>query len=97
MITVLTFKAIGFPTILGKTDTKSKREIMSNIYSFKRMFPNYSFTRLELDFIRQLVEHRQNALWFQLYLQSVNRRGTKEGLLVSFDGPLWKRCFQILW
>jgi len=54
MITVLTFyspgglliKAIGFPTILGKTDTKTKREVMSKIYSFKRMFPNYSFTVL---------------------------------------------------
>jgi len=52
MITVF-IKAIGFPTILSKTDTKSKREVMSKIYSFKRMFPNYSFTRLELDFIRQ--------------------------------------------
>jgi len=39
-----------------------------------------------------MVEHRQNALWFQLYLQTINRI-----LLVSFDGPVWKRCYQILW
>jgi len=49
----LLIKAIGFPTILGKTDTKSKREVLTKIHSFKRMFPAYTFTRLELDFIRQ--------------------------------------------
>ena len=49
----LLIKAIGFPTILSKTDSKSKREVLSKIHSFKRMFPTYSFTRLELEFIRR--------------------------------------------
>ena len=89
MITVLTFyspgglliKAIGFPTILGKTDTKSKREIMSNIYSFKRMFPNYSFTRLELDFIKQWLNTGRMLFGFNYTYKQLTEEEQKKDYL----------------
>jgi hypothetical protein len=51
----LLIKAIGFPTNLIQTDVKIKREdrVPAKIHAFKRMFPNYSFTLLELEFIRR--------------------------------------------